>query len=251
MRTLLLVTVWCALAACSKPRSPNDLPAETWGTNDYVKAGVPAPDHTWTVAEHRTALEVLTKETAGHRERLPHLGGVKSGAVFARIVEASPSAEADRAAVDPNQAYAVHADRFEVLNQISKLYVANETATGSSEFYAIIGRVLHEAMTLDVGAVAFLAQFPADDPSRATREGGFAKMRSGWSTMLLGSLLMVSDFHAPEAAAIGLSHDLAAVLPTMYPHAEPGTKEKIKQQLDKMHAVFKDGALKSALPPRL
>jgi hypothetical protein len=242
MRALIAIVVACSLGACSsRAKSPNDLPAEAWSTADYVKAGVPAPDHTWSMAEHKTALDVLTKETTGHRERLPHRGGAKSGAVFERIVEPSPAGDE----------LIVHAERFEVLNQVSKLYVADEKAVGATESYAITGRLLHEALALEVSAEAFLATFAADDPTRAAREAGFAKMREGWSEMLLGCLMMVSDYRAPEAAAVGLSRDLAAVLPTLYPRAEPGTKAKIKAQLDQMHRVFKDGALKAALPARL
>jgi hypothetical protein len=241
MRAVITIVVASVLAACSTSKSANDLPAESWGAAEYAKAGLPAADHTWTIAEHQTAVDVLAKETAGHRDRLPHRGGAKSGAVFERIVE--PTGSADE--------FVVHADRFDLLNQMSKLYIASEMAGASAEYYAITGRLLHEARALDGGADAFLAGFAADDPTRPTREAGFAKMRSGWSTMLLGSLMMVSDIRAPESARIGLSKDLAAVLPAMYPRAEAGTKQMIKEQLDKMHDLFKSGALKDALPARL
>ncbi len=248
MKRILIICAVAAVAglgACAKSKSPNELPAETWGEADYVKAGLPAVDHPWTDAELKGAVDVLSKETTGHRERLPHRGGAKSGAVFERLVEAPPAAS------DPTQAYVAHADRFDVLNKISKLYVASEMASASAEYYAITGRLLHEAQALELGAEAFLATFSADDPTRPTREAGFAKMRSGWSTMLLGGLMMVSDVRAPESARIALSKDLAAVLPTMYPRSEPGTKQMIQEQLGKMHDLFKDGALKDALPARL
>lgn len=241
----ILVVAFVALVACAKSKSPNDLPAESWGEAEYVKAGLPAADHTWTAAELKVAVDVLTRETVGHRDRLPHHGGAKSGAVFERLVEAPT------VAADPSQAYIARAERFDVINQISKLYVASEMASASAEYYAIMGRLLHEALALELGAEAFLATFPADDPTRPTREAGFAQMRSGWSTMLLGSLMMVSDVRGPQAARIGLSQNLAAVLPTMYPRSEPGTKQMIKEQLGRMHDLFKDGALKDALPARL
>jgi hypothetical protein len=247
MRAVVAIVVGYALLACSTPRSANDLPAESWGTSDYVKAGLPAIDHAWTVAEHETALGVLTKESAGHRERLPHRSGAKSGAVFERLVEATPTTDA----TSPTEAYGLHAQRFEVLNRLSKLYLASETAAAPTEYYAITGRMLHEAQALELGADAFLSTIAADDPTRPVREQGLARMRSGWSTMLLGSLMMVSDIRAPQAASIGLSHDLAAVLPSMYPHAAEPTKQKIKEQLDRMHELFKSGPVKDALPARL
>jgi hypothetical protein len=234
-----------AVFGCAKDKSPNELPAESWAEADYTKAGVPAADHSWTNAELKTTVDVLGKESAGHRDRLPHRGGAKSGAVFERIVEAPSPAG------DPSATYIAHAERFDVLNQISKLYVVSEMASANVEYYAITGRLIREAQVLDQGAEAFLATFAADDPSRPAREAGFAKMRSGWSTMLLGGLMMVSDVRAPEPARISLSQDLTAVLPAMYPRAEPGTKQMIKEQLDKMHDLFKSGALKDALPARL
>lgn len=247
MKRILIMIIGALVVggACATSKSPNELPAESWGEADYVKAGLPAVDHPWTVAELKAAVAVLASATTGHRDRLPHRGGAKSGAVFERLVEAPA------AAADPAQAYIAHAERFDVLNQISKLYVASEMASANAEYYAITGRLLREALALELGAEAFLATFPADDPTRPTREAGFAQMRSGWSTMLLGSLMMVSDVRGPEAARIGLSQDLAAVLPTMYPRSEPGTKQMIKDQLDRMQDLMKNGALKDALPARL
>jgi len=245
MKRMLIVCVAFALAACAKDKSPNELPAESWGEADYTKAGLPASDHSWTNAELKTCVDVLGKETTGHRDRLPHRGGSKSGAVFERIVEVPASAGG------PSAAYLAHPEPFDFLTPISKLYVSSDMASANVEFYAITGRLVREAHVLEQGAEAFLAQFAADDPSRPSREAGFAKMRSGWSTMMLGGLLMVSDVRAPEPARISLSKDLAAVLPVMYPRAEAGTKQMIKEQLDKMHDLFKGGALKDALPPRL
>jgi len=245
MKPIWIIWAITALGACSKDNSPNELPAETWAEADYAKAGLPATDHTWTNAELKTCVDVLGKETTGHRDRLPHRGGSKSGAVFERIVEVPASSG------DPSAAYIAHAERFDILNQISKLYVSSDMASANVEFYAITGRLVREAHVLEQGAEAFLAQFAADDPSRPSREAGFAKMRSGWSTMMLGGLLMVSDVRGPEPARISLWKDLAAVLPVMYPRAEAGTKQMIKEQLDKMHDLFKSGALKDALPSRL
>jgi hypothetical protein len=245
MKKILIVCVFAALAACAKDKSPNELPAESWGEADYTKAGLPASDHSWTNAELKTAVDVLGRETTGHRDRLPHRGGAKSGAVFDRLVE--PPTDAG----NPSATYIAHAERFDILNQISKLYVVSEMASANVEYYAITCRLIREAQVLDQGAEPFLATFAADDPSRPAREAGFAKMRSGWSTMLLGGLMMVSDVRAPEAARISLSNDLTAVLPGMYPRADAGTKQMIKEQLDKMHDLFKSGALKDALPPRL
>jgi hypothetical protein len=243
----LILSVALALAACSTNKA-NQLPAEAWSVDDYVKAGVPAPDHTWSPDEHEAALAALARETKGHRDRLPHKDGPKSGAVFARIAEqpAGPSPGADA-----TQTFMVHGRRFEATNQISKLYTVDEWQTATPEFVALTGVMLREAAILMVAAPAFLATFPADDPTRPAREDGLAKMRSGWGTMLLGGLLLCADTRIAEPARISLARDLRTVFDGLYASAEPATQELIRKQLAQLHDKLSDGPLRQALPPKL
>src|SRR4051794_24919887 len=111
MRTCLLVV----LLACG----PRGAPPEAWGTADYVAAGVPDPGHAWSSAELTKASAAIAAAAADHDDRLPRFRGARSGAVFARLLEA-PADDATRP-VAPR--LGEHLARYEALNQVQKPYV--------------------------------------------------------------------------------------------------------------------------------
>jgi hypothetical protein len=231
--------------ACSSNKA-NQLPAEVWGMDDYVKAGVPALDHPWTVDDHEVASTVLLKETQGHRNRLPHKDGARSGALFARIAEPPAAPVADAPA---DQTFILHARRFEAANEISKLYTVDAFQTANAEYAALTGVLLHEAAILMVAGPAFLATFPADDPSRPVREEGLGKMRTGWGQMLLGALAMCGDTRIPEPTRVTLARDVRSVWDKLYPSSPADLQDMIKKQLSTLHGKLPDGPLRQALPP--
>ncbi len=233
------------LGACSSNKA-NQLPAEAWSIDDYVKAGVPSLDHPWSVDDHEIAAPVLLKETQGHRNRLPHKDGAKSGPLFARIAEA-PAAPVADAPVD--QTFILHARRFEAANEISKLYTVDAVQTANAEYAALTGVMLHEAEILMIAGPAFLATFPADDPSRPAREEGLGKMRTGWGQMLLGALAMCGDTRIPEPTRVSLARDVRSVWDKLYPSSPADVQELIKKQLSALRGKLPDGALRQALPP--
>lgn len=243
----LVVALGFSLGACSSNKA-NQLPAEAWSMDDYVKAGVPALDHPWTVDDHEIASTVLLKETQGHRNRLPHKEGAKSGALFARIAE-PPAAPVEGA--PPDQTFILHARRFEAANEISKLYTVDAFQTANAEYAALTGVLLHEAAILMVAGPAFLATFPPDDPSRPAREEGLAKMRTGWGQMLLGAVAMCGDTRIPEPTRVTLARDVRSVWEQLYPTSPSDLQAPIKKQLATLHDKLPDGPLRQALPPRV
>ncbi len=242
MRALLLVT----LLACRSSSSVNDLPPEAWGTTDYVAAGLPSIDHTWTIDEHEAAGAALAKAVEGHRERLPHLGGAKSGAVFARIAEPTPTAR--DVVLDPKTDFIVHARRFETTNLISKLYTVDPLAAATADYLALYGVLLHETVELDRTADPFLALYPAGDPTREARLGGLATMRRGWGEMLLGGLMICADIRVAEPVRIALAKQIAAVLPVVFAKLEPTAQQSIRGQLTTLRSSTAFAAVLPAQP---
>lgn len=238
MRALALVV----LIACSS--KTNELAPETWGTDDYVKAGVPASDHVWSLDEHEAAAVALATLSTGHRERLPHQAGARSGAVFARMIE---RADITDVLPDPPTAFLFHMRRYEAANAMSKLYIVDAYQAVTAEYLALVNVILLETVELDRGTDRFLASFGADDPKREARLGGVRKMHQGWGGMLLGGVLILADRRVPEPARITFAKQLSPPLQALFSRVEPDTQKMIREQLGALHANAST-ALRPALP---
>ncbi len=223
MRTLALIV----LIACGS--SGNKLPAETWGSEDYLKAGVPASDHVWSIDEHETAVSALRTLSAGHRERLPRLGGPRSGAVFARVIE---RVDITDVLPDPRTSFLFHMRRFEAANTISKLYILDALATTPPEYRALIHLILLEAVDLDRIATPFIDSFGPDDPKREARLSGLRQMEQGYGEMLHGSVLTLADRRLPEPERIAFAKQVAPAMKALLGRLEPDTQTKINAQVE-------------------
>jgi hypothetical protein len=76
-----------AVACGSREPAPARELVEAWTLPDYINAGVPSPDHTWTASEVAKAASVVIAAAAIDPQRLPLDGGSRSGGVFSRLVE--------------------------------------------------------------------------------------------------------------------------------------------------------------------
>lgn len=236
MRALALV----ALIACSSAKT-NELAAETWGTEDYAKAGMPASDHVWSIDEHEAAAAALATLSAGHRERLPHLAGRRSGAVFARIIE-----RVDITDVLPNAetAFPLHMRRLDAANAISKLYIVDPMQPTTAEYCALINLILLEAVDLDVVAKPFIDSFGPDDPKREVRLSGLQQMYRGYGEMLLGNAMTLADPRVPEPTRIAFAKQVGPATKTLLSRLEPDAQKKINDQIEALSP-----AVRSALRP--
>jgi hypothetical protein len=229
------------LIGCSK--KSNDLPAEAWGVADYTAAGLPAPDHTWTLAELAGASKLLVEIGASHPERLPRFDGKLSGVVFARFIEA--------ASADPtmpiDQRVGVHANRYQAINAFSKAYVKNALAAPSREWIELMGALLREAVAIESVTDAFFASLGPDDPTRDTRVAGMAKMRLGWAGMLTGGFLVADNLTVPEPDRIALVHHMTQSLPILFPKVAPEHQQRIREIVRKMVEGHRPGPLRDAL----
>jgi hypothetical protein len=242
MKRWLLALVF-TIACKADHRSVNDLPAETWTVADYTKAGVPAPDHAWSLDELQQAVNALATATQGHRERLPHQDGTMSGPVFAKLVEATP--------VDGtvSERFGAHGARYEAMNQLSKLYMVDATAAVTPEWLALIGNVLQESAALQVDVAEFLASFGPDDPKHDVRVDGVATMRRGWGQMLEGGLMMLADLRVAMPVRVRFARVLRRVFPVLIPALLPEQQTAIQGRLKKLHEFYPNGPLAEAMPP--
>lgn len=204
MKLLLLLL---ALVACQGTR---EVPVEpAYYVEDYTRGGVPAPDHAWSVAEHGTAAHALAPIVAGHRERLPRA----KSAVFARMIESGTLDES----LPIDQRLGQHVDRFQAAIDLSRLYNKDGMELPSTEWIELIAVALHEAAAISTLVDPFFQSLPADDPQRQVRLDGLARMRSGWSGMLQGGLLVAGNNLVAVRDRVRLLAAIEDAMPSLFP----------------------------------
>jgi hypothetical protein len=226
---------------CSQAKT-NALPAEAWGTADYANAGLRI-DNPWTPDDYTTATQVLQQESAGHRERLPHFHGAKSGAVFAKLLTDLP----DDGSASVNQRFLAHATRFEATKDLAKLYMPYEYQPPTREWIELMGASLHEGAVLATISDAFLASFGSDDPKHEARLGGLAEMKRGYGGMLFGSLLVADQLHVSDDDRVAMIAHVTAALPALFPLVSADTQHQIRDTIAKEVAGFPAGKLHDAI----
>ena len=234
----ILVAAVVVAVACAKS---NRLPTEAWGVTDYAGAGLNI-DKPWTADDYASAAKVLENVTVEHRERLPRFRGERSGAVFAKLLVDPPEDAA--AAIDKR--FIAHSTRSEALGAIARLYLPNQLDTPPREWIELMGASLREAAMLASEADAFIASFGADDPKRAARLEGLARMNLGYGSMLLGGLLVADQLRLPEDDRVAMLQHVTAALPVLFPRTAADTQQQIRDVLAKQVAGFPAGRLRAA-----
>jgi len=221
MRAWLLVV----LLACGARGAP----PEAWGTADYVAAGVPDPGHAWSNAELVKAGTAITAAADGHEDRLPRYRGARSGAVFARLIEA-PADDATRpVALRLGEQLA----RYQTLNDVQKRYL-HGLATPSREQIELAGALLHESVTMMALVDPFLATFSADDPSLETRRNGLATFRRGSADLLYGAVMVADDRRPPTEDRVAMLRHVAETIGPLWPALPVPRRDEIRAYLVKL-----------------
>ena len=231
MKRWLLVIV----LGCGQHR---ELPDEAWGVGDYVSAGLPAPDHTWSNAELDKANEVLGRVARNRLDRLPRFHGVKSRAVFARLIERAPE---DPQATGATR-FELHGVRFEAAVATLQLYIPSSVSL-SREPIELEGVLLHEVMAQQSLVDPFLASFGPDDPKHENRMQGLATMHKGWGEMTKGMLDTISDARISETDRRALAGYVAEVLPVLFPALPADAQQVVRQRFTALIASVPAGPL--------
>lgn len=191
--------------------------AAGWATRDYVAAGVPDLGRAWSTADIRKAVDAISRAVAGHPERLPRKGDPRSGAVFAKLLEAPAF---DRTAAVDDQVTA-HFERYRALADAGDLYKAVAVKSMPPEWVAYYGVVLHEATELEKLSAAYIAALKPGDDRLPHRRALVAKLHDGTGTMLLMQLVVAIGDNVAVPERVGALRNLTDAAPAMLPVIPP------------------------------
>jgi hypothetical protein len=231
MRSLVVMVVALGLAVpvaafAGGPAAAPSVADPAWSVADYVKAGVPDPDHTWSAQELARAATVIVREAASHPERLPGYRSARSGAVFARLVEVPPD--------DPAQPIAARVkdglDRFKALGSLTRPYGLTIHGTPSRDAIELAGAMLRSQAVLMHLTEAFLDSLGSDGRT-AARMAGYRRLQGDVAAMATGVLTLVEQAGVAIDDRRAMVQHVAAVLPSTFPHFIPEHQRAARDQI--------------------
>jgi hypothetical protein len=203
----------------------------------YLERGFPAYDRNWSGKDMETAARAIQKLAETSPNELPRFQSARSGEVFARMV--SP----DNLLLYQNKSLPLES-RFpdyllynQSLSQILKTYysVYLKGKTTVDEFVELTGATLGIAKVQMDLAMEFWPQVSKQDADYEVRAGGMRQVQQGLTDMVLGSLMMLSDYKAldPRAQSRLLEYCLET-FPTITEFLGPTTQQEVMQRIGKL-----------------
>jgi hypothetical protein len=146
-------------------------------TAEYIARGMPDPARTWSGQEYAEAAKVLTSLATTDAGLLPRYQSPKSGEVFARLTDkANLTLLRDRKRSFEERFKAVDG-MIGGLSAIMKAYPRGYAAGIVDENYELLGFELRSFVATTDLIHEFYPTIPPEDPKRAVRIGGVARIR--------------------------------------------------------------------------
>ena len=215
-------------AATQAPPGPEPLPATGALANDtsltltvYQAAGVPEIERAWSVLDYERCLSVLFELLRSGRQDLPRLGSARSGALFARLVDARNFAAqgvTSRERAPELQRY------LDVFPRLLKLYSpANDHIDFSAE-QAELTVCLLELLGL---ALAESRAFALEDPAWNEEYEQQISIAAG---VVRGVVAMFAERERYSSESRGrLRRDLARLAPALAPHLGSDDARRLRE----------------------
>ncbi len=214
-----------------KPPDDKSLPLA-----DYIAAGMPAYDRTWSGADMEKALKVL-QEVAKDRNLLPRYGSDRSGKLFDRIVSEDNLRLYQDPAIPFSTRFSMYAQYTEAINGITKMYVsvASTDANFAPDFAEIAGAGLRTIRTGLTLTDQKLATFDRSHPQYAAAMAAAERGKRGMATVVAGCFQMLEELPGSQSQTRKrLVAHLQATLPDIMPRLPPGSRAEFKLRLEKM-----------------
>ncbi|WP_166831043.1 kinetochore Spc7 family protein [Thalassoroseus pseudoceratinae] len=206
-------------------------------TAEYIDAGMPSPERTWTGNDLARAANVLSSIYQTNPQALPKFQNDKSGEVFAKLVSAE-NLEFHHNASLPlpqriNDAFAL----LQAIGQITKLYLTahNQGYVEGSEFVEFAGFQLRTVVVISELVDEFVPTLDANDPDYGVRMQGLEQMRSGLATVVAGSLLSLTEtsVYAVEDRRRMIDY-LSETLPEILPRLSSANRQETLVRLKEL-----------------
>jgi hypothetical protein len=197
--------------------------------DEYVQAGVPAYDRTWSGSDMARAAQVfagIAQTDAGH---LPRYQSQRSGEAFARLTADDNLDLYRNRSLPLEQRLADASSYMQSSNQILKLYLAafNQHAVGGSELVELAGVQLRVSVVMIELVNELLPTFDKDDPTYPVRMDGLSQLRSGLASVVAGNLVTLTESHAYRTSELKrLAGYMEKTLPDLLPELPPGSRSE-------------------------
>ena len=206
-------------------------------TAEYVKAGFPAPDRTWTGTEALEAAKLLAVIAEKQPSSLPRADSPRSGKMFARMVAPQPYDGPPSSLPGRTGMAFLHVS---ALNEMYKVYLAalERKATGEVEVVELLGASLR-AMVRMVSLSDLDLTTLERAPDYRERAASLAQAKAGLATMAVGAVqaLGTSGGTVLGSEARGrLVACLVEVVPRLPWHIPPAALQEIVARIGRLRA---------------
>ena len=171
--------------------------------SDYVAMGMPAFDREWIGDDFLTAARVLDSLATRDASNLPRYRSANSGAMFDRIVSTRNLAFFSDKSISVNRRMVAAIKTGSAYSHIANTYqtAVDAKKIGSGNLIELMGANLRLMKALEQLADEFEATLPANDPLRANRQAGRARMREGLALIVTATLTTLTEEKNYSAAA--------------------------------------------------
>ena len=204
---------------------------------------MPSPDHVWTIAEYKTATDVLC-QLAQKGKGLPRWHSQKSDAVFERLIDRN-NLNSTAQSLSTNLA-----EKFGPLNnyiQSSQKLILKYIATKpfpDHELVELLGQVLHVSTIM-------VKDMPAIYQKARITEGGDKNIKllhQGLAEQVKGTLMTLEDHnHLGAESRVRFCQIIRETFPLLLPDAPAELLDDANMRLRKMFEGEQDQVVKSAL----
>jgi hypothetical protein len=179
----------------SNLRPPTD---KSLTLDEYIEAGVPAHDRSWSGDDMTRAANVLVAIAQKNASQLPRYGSQQSGEAFARLTADDNLDLYRNRSLPLEQRLPDALSYMQSSNQISKLYLAafHQHAVGDCELVEFAGAQLRVSVVMITLVNEFLPTLDKNDPTYPIRMDGLKQMKHGMATLVVGSLQILTESHA-------------------------------------------------------
>ncbi|WP_417387074.1 hypothetical protein [Gimesia sp.] len=206
---------------------------------EYIEAGVPAGDRSWTGNDMAKAAEILAGIAQQDRSKLPRYQSQNSGEMFKRLT-ADDNLDSYRNQTLPLQQRLPDGINYmQSSNQILKLYLTafKQQEVGDSELVELIGAQLRVSAVMMTLVNEFLPSLNKDNPDYPARMEGLKRMKNGLATIVAGSLqtLTESQTYRPSELKRLIGY-MQLTFPTLLPEVPESSRDEFITRLQSFSA---------------